>query len=66
MIISCMLFGILRNIPYAQAFARYIQCEEATSTYQKSANLIWYEIYDIVKQNCTEVFEDIEGRIHCN
>lgn len=67
---------------YAHAFARYIQCEEATSTYgllgkhpttggvitslfvqmsqqyQKSANLIWYEIYDIVKQNCTEVFED--------
>ena len=67
---------------YAQAFARYIQWEEATSTYgllgkhpttggvitspfvqmsqqyQKSANLIWYEIYDIVKQNCTEVFED--------
>ena len=67
---------------YAQAFARYIQCEEATSTYgllgkhpttggvitspfvqmsqqyQKSANLIWSEIYDIVKQNCTEVFED--------
>lgn len=67
---------------YAQAFARYIQCEEATSIYgllgkhpttggvitspfvqmsqqyQKSANLIWYEIYDIVKQNCTEVFED--------
>lgn len=67
---------------YAQAFARYIQCEEATSAYgllgkhpttggvitspfvqmsqqyQKSANLIWYEIYDIVKQNCTEVFED--------
>jgi len=67
---------------YAQAFARYIQCEEATSTYgllgkhpttggvitspfvqmsqqyQKSANLIWYEIYDIVKQNCTETFED--------
>ena len=67
---------------YAQAFARDIQCEEATSTYgllgkhpttggvitspfvqmsqqyQKSANLIWYEIYDIVKQNCTEVFED--------
>lgn len=67
---------------YAQAFARYIQCEEATSTYgllgkhpttggvitspfvqmsqqyQKSANLIWYEIYEIVKQNCTEVFED--------
>lgn len=67
---------------YAQAFARYIQCEEATSTYgllgkhpttgrvitspfvqmsqqyQKSANLIWYEIYDIVKQNSTEVFED--------
>ena len=67
---------------YAQAFARYIQCEEATSMYgllgkhpttggvmaspfvqmsqqyQKNANLIWYEIYDIVKQNCTEVFEE--------
>ena len=90
MIISCMPSDISRSIPYAQAFARYIQCEEATSTYgllgkhpttggvitspfvqmsqqyQKSANLIWYEIYDIVKQNCTEVFEDIEGRIHCN
>lgn len=67
---------------YAQNFARYVQCEDATSTYgllgkhpttggvitspfvqmsqqyQKSANLIWYEIYDIVKENCTEPFED--------
>lgn len=67
---------------YAQAFARYIQCEDAVSTYgllgkhpttggvmvspfvqmsqqfQKSANMVWYEIYDIVKQNCTETFED--------
>ena len=67
---------------YAQAFARFIQCEEATSTYgllgkhpttggvitspfvqmsnlyQKRANLLWYEIYDIVKQNCTEVYDD--------
>ena len=67
---------------YAQAFARYIQCEDAVSTYgllgkhpttggvmvspfvqmsqqfQKSANMVWYEIYDIVKQNCTEAFED--------
>lgn len=67
---------------YAQAFARYIQCEQAMSNYgllgkhpttggvitspfvqmsvqfQKQANLLWYEIYDIVKQNCTEVFED--------
>lgn len=67
---------------YAQAFARYIQCEDALSSYgllgkhpttggvisspfvqmsvqfQKQANLLWYEIYDIVKQNCTEVFED--------
>ena len=66
---------------YAQAFTRYIQCEEAISTYgllgkhpttggamaspfvqmsqsfQKQANLLWYEIYDIVKQNCTEPFE---------
>lgn len=67
---------------YAQNFARYIQCEDAISTYgllgkhpttggvvtspfvqmasqfQKSANLIWMEIYDIVKQNCTEEFEE--------
>lgn len=67
---------------YSQAFARYIQCEDAVSTYgllgkhpttggvmvspfvqmsqqfQKSANMMWYEIYDIVKQNCTETFTD--------
>jgi hypothetical protein len=65
---------------YAQAFTRYIQCEEAISTYgflgkhpttggaiaspfvamsqsfQKQANLVWYEIFDIVKQNCTTAF----------
>lgn len=65
---------------YAQAFTRYIQCEEAISTYgllgkhpttggamaspfvqmsqsfQKQANLIWYEIFGIVKQNCTTAF----------
>lgn len=67
---------------YAQAFARYIQCEDAISSYgllgkhpttggvmvspfvqmsqqfQKTANMMWYEIYDIVKQNCTEAFTD--------
>ena len=67
---------------YAQAFARYIQCEDAISNYgllgkhpttggvmaspfvqmsqqfQKAANMMWYEIYDIVKQNCTEMFTD--------
>ena len=66
---------------YAQAFARFIQCENALSdygligkhpttgapiaspfvamsqTFQKQANLIWYEIYDIVKQNCTTQFD---------
>lgn len=65
---------------YSQAFARYIQCEEAisqfgllgkhpttggvisspfvqmSSQFQKSANLLWYEIYDIVKENCTETY----------
>ena len=65
---------------YAQAYSRYIQCEEAISTYgllgkhpttggaitspfvqmsqsfQKQANLIWYEIFDIVKQNCTTAY----------
>ena len=65
---------------YAQAFARFIQCEEAISTYgllgkhpttggaiaspfvqmsqsfQKQANLLWYELFSIVKQNCTTAF----------
>ena len=65
---------------YAQAFTRFIQCEEAISTYgllgkhpttggaitspfvqmsqsfQKQANLLWYEIFDIVKQDCTTAF----------
>lgn len=65
---------------YAQAFTRYIQCEEAISSYGllgkhpttggaisspfvqmsqsflKQANLLWYEIFDIVKQNCTTSF----------
>jgi hypothetical protein len=65
---------------YAQAFTRYIQCEEAISTYgllgkhpttggaiaspfvqmsqsfQKQANLLWYEMFEIVKQNCTTAF----------
>ena len=69
---------------YSQAFARFIQCEEAisqfgllgkhpttggvitspfvqmSSQFQKTANLLWYEIYDIVKENCTENFE-VEG-----
>ena len=73
---------------YAQAYARYIQCEEAISTYgllgkhpttggviaspfvqmsqqfQKNANLIWYEIYGIVKENCTEpVGDDLNDAI---
>lgn len=67
---------------YSQAFARFIQCEEAISTFgflgkhpttgnaianpfvqmsisfQKQANLLWYEIFDIVKQNCTTEFVD--------
>ena len=29
-----------------------------SNLYQKRANLLWYEIYDIVKQNCTEVYDD--------
>ena len=29
-----------------------------SSQFQKTANLLWYEIYDIVKENCTEVYED--------
>lgn len=65
---------------YSQAFARFVQCEEALSSYgllgkhpttggviaspyvqmsqtfQKQANQLWYEIFDIVKQNCTTKF----------
>jgi hypothetical protein len=65
---------------YSQAFARYIQCEDAISQYgllgkhpttggvvtspfvtmsqsfMKQANLLWYEIFDIVKQNCSTDF----------
>lgn len=29
---------------------------QKSSQFQKIANLIWYEIYGIVKQNCTEIF----------
>ena len=67
---------------YSQAFARYVQCEEAISkfgflgkhpttgaaianpfvqmsvSFSKQANLLWYEIFDIVKQNCTTEFND--------
>jgi len=78
---GCELFVNPRLIEaYAQAFTRFIQCEEAISLYgllgkhpttggamaspfvqmsqsfQKQANLIWYEIFDIVKQNCTTAF----------
>jgi len=65
---------------YSQAFARFIQCEQAISQYgllgkhpttggvvtspfvtmshsfSKQANLLWYEIFDIVKQNCVTDF----------
>lgn len=66
---------------YSQAFARYIQCEDAisqfgllgkhpttggviaspfvqmSSQFQKTANLLRYEIYSIVKENCTQSYE---------
>ena len=29
-----------------------------SSQFQKRASLLWYEIYDIVKQNCTDVYVD--------
>ena len=31
---------------------------QMSSQFQKTANLLWYEIYDIVKENCTEIYED--------
>lgn len=66
---------------YAQSFARYIQCENAVSTFgylgkhpttgaaicspfvqmsqsfQKQANLLWYEIFEVVKQNSMTAYE---------
>ena len=61
---------------YAEAFARFIQCEREISkgglvsrrgtgaecpspfvtmslNYQKQANMLWCEIFDIVRQNCS-------------
>lgn len=70
---------------YSQAFARFIQCENAISkfgllgrhpttgaavanpfvtmsqSFQKQANTLWYEIFDIVRQNCTKPFS---GDVH--
>ena len=28
-----------------------------SQSYQKQANVLWYEIFDIVKQNCTTKFD---------
>jgi len=67
---------------YAQNFARYIQCEDAISTYgfigkhpttggmttspfvamsqtfQKQAQLLWFQIFQVVKENCSVPFAD--------
>ena len=29
------------------------------NAYQKQDNLLWYEIFEIVKQNCTTTFEGL-------
>ncbi len=66
---------------YSEAFARYIQCSEAISTYglvakhpttkmpiaspfvqmslsyQKQSNILWYEIFQVVKENSMTAFE---------
>ena len=31
---------------------------QMSQQFQKTANMMWYQIYDIVKQNCTETFTD--------
>ena len=33
------------------------QLPSLSQSYQKQANLLWYEIFDIVKQNCTTKFD---------
>lgn len=75
---GCTAFVSKRLIEsYAQAFARYVQCEQAISkfgllgkhpttgaaiaspfvamsqSFGKQANVLWYEIFDIVRANCT-------------
>ncbi len=68
---------------FALSFARYIQCENAVSSfgllgkhpttgaaianpfvqmaqsYHKQANLVYYEIFDIVKANCTTAYNGL-------
>ena len=31
---------------------------QMASQFQRAANLIWMEIFDIVKQNCTEEYDE--------
>ena len=75
---GCTRFVSKRLIEaYAQAFARYVQCEQAISkfgllgkhpttgaaiaspfvamsqSFGKQANVYWYEIFEIVRANCT-------------
>ena len=50
-------FGLLGKHPtsggvIASAFV------QMSNQFQKTVNLLWYEIYDIVKENCAEVYED--------
>ena len=51
-----MIYGLLGKHPttggvVASPFASLSQ------SYQKQANVLWYEIFDIVKQNCTTKFD---------
>ena len=47
-------FGLLGKHPTTQA---PIASPFVALSFQKQANLLWYEIFDIVKQNCTTAYE---------
>lgn len=50
-------YGLLGKHPttHAAIASPFVQM---STTFQKQANLLWYEIYDIVKANCTTPYTD--------
>ena len=51
-------YGVLGKHPTTGA-AMVSPFVQMSHTYQKQAQLLWYDIYDIVKQNCTTPFEGL-------
>ncbi len=49
-------FGLLGKHPTSGGVitSSFVQM---SNQFQKTVNLLWYEIYDIVKENCIEIYE---------